>query len=957
MSDDDRALRFALLGPLRVWRGEQELDLGPAHSRLVLALLLARSGRLVEIGELVQLLWGADVPPTAVNMVHRHIGMLRRVLEPGLAARSGGRWLSRDVGGYRLALDGSRFDLADFRQHVAAARERAGRDGPAALDELLAGLSLWRGRCGAGLSAAVDAHPDFVAIDREQLSAVRAAAAIALGHGAASRVLPVLTAAAARHPLDEALQAQLLLALAADGNQSAAVSRYGEVRAYLADELGVDPGAELQAAYLAILQPGADEPGAASERVTPAPVPPAQLPSDLRVFVGREDLIDEGLALLSADGSSVPILVLDGMPGVGKTALAIHLAHRLAPRFTDGQLYADLRGFDADGRTFDPADVLQLFLVALGVHQEAIPASLDGRAALYRSVTAGRRLLIVLDNARDADQVRPLLPGTAPNAVLVTSRGRLGGLATMNGAHLRRLEVLTEAESVACITGRIGAGRAEAESEALKEIIDRCGRLPLALAVVAARAAGDADQSLRDIATELRSGGDRLTAFSDDGLDRDVRAVFTWSYRSLSPGAARLLELLTVHPGADITVEVAASLGGIPQARARSELAELVRTGLLCRYLPRRYRQHDLVRVFAAELAAAHLPPADRRDAWHRLVDHFVHTTDAAVRLGRVGFAGIDVAPPVSGAVVLTFDDLTAARGWFAEEHVTVRAVIDEAAARTDVGTCWKLAMLAKEMFQLAFLWPEWALTSSVAVEATTRAGDLTGMAQSHRSLAGARHFLGDTTATTHHLEVAAGLFEQTGDRIGRAEVLMNLGWVAMTEGDHDNGIEMLHESLGIFVQADRPHEELNVRALLADHHLAAGDDHRSREMAVSALRIARRRDDAHKISLLLGTVSRLEARRGHTVSALRMRQYIVDEELADNRLHEVAMSLIQVGAILYGAGEVDDACRVWRRAGGMADAGVLRLSVISWLPPEMRAICSEAVEEATTSEPAAVGG
>lgn len=345
VGDGGESLRSALLGPVRVWRGDTEVVLGTRYQRLLLALLLARTGRLVEVSELIDFLWGGDVPPTAVNMVHRYVGALRRALEPGLPARTAGRWLLRDVGGYRLVLEGGRSDLVDFRARTAQARRLAeAGDDAEALDEFLAGLRLWRGKTAAGLGAAVDTHPEFVAIEREYALAVRDAAAVAQRGGAAARVLPVLRDAAARHPLDEALQAELLLALAADGNQGEAIAAFGEIRTRLVEELGVEPGPELQAAYRAILRggeeavPEGDPPPAAATPAAdpPAVVPPAQLPSDLRVFTGRADLLHEGVALLTAERPASPILALDGMPGVGKTTLAVHLAHQLAPRFPDG---------------------------------------------------------------------------------------------------------------------------------------------------------------------------------------------------------------------------------------------------------------------------------------------------------------------------------------------------------------------------------------------------------------------------------------------------------------------------------------------------------------------------------------------------------------------------------------------------------------------------------------------
>ncbi|WP_433132456.1 AfsR/SARP family transcriptional regulator [Micromonospora sp. CA-240977] len=927
--ENSNDLRFALLGPVRAWRGSTELSLGAKHPRLILALLLARTGGLAEVPELVDLLWRDEPPPTAVNMVHRYVGMLRRVLEPDLPARSGGRWLLRDVGGYRLVSAGSDSDLVAFRRWTTEARRLAetGED-MVALKQFVAALSLWHGRCAAGLGPAVASHPDFVAIEREHITAVRDAATAALRLGEATLILPFIEDAAVRNPLDEALQAQLLLLLAASGNHSEAISRYGHIRTQLADELGVDPGPTLQTAYLGILNQGR-EPAAVNELPAEAPraavaVQPAQLPSDLPVFVGRADLIDEGLTLLSGNHSAVPILAFDGMPGVGKTTLAIHLAHRLAARFPEGQLYADLRGFDPVGRIAEPADILQNFLSALGVSPEGIPASLDGRAALFRSAVASRRLLIVLDNARDVEQVRPLLPGTALNAVLVTSRSRLGGLATSFGANLRSLDVLSEQEARDCFTERVGPVRASAEPEALDHIIQRCGRLPLALAVVAARVAALDDQSLRDIATDLWSGGQRLDAFSDDGLDHDVRDVFTWSYRLLNAGAARMLRLLPLHPGADITAEVAASLAGIPRAEARSHLGALVRTRLLNRYRPNRYRLHDLVRAFAAELGDTHLTPGEQDEARLRIEDHYLHTTYAAVRRFRPGFAEVEVGPPHAGVTPEELTDRFDASAWFADEHVTIREIIAYAGQRADVRTCWKLALLAKDVYQQSGLWRDWSITAGMAVEAATRASDITGLAQSHRSLAGARHFLGDDEGRSHHLEIAADLFQQSDDAIGRAEVLMNLGWVAQTQGDHNTAIALLHEALDVFVDKGMLEHETNVLTMIAEHHLITGDLERSWATAMVAARKGRERGDVRHEDRAMTTISRILSQRGHFAAAVSLGMYYVEAHLREGQVHNAAMCLIDVGQTLQAAGEVADAYRLWERATSISDDEIL---------------------------------
>ena len=608
----DGDLRFALLGPVAVRRGPVDVPVGTRHQRLLLALLLARAGAPAATYEIERLLWPGGPPPTATNMIHRYVSNLRRVFEPRLPLRSPGRWLVSEPGGYRLPLTTRTSDLLDFRARIAqaAARAEAGDD-RAALSHLTAGLSLWQGRCAAGLGEAADLYPPFVAIDGEYLAAARTAGEVALRCGGAAQALPFLREAAVRSPLDETLHAALFRVLAADGKQAEAVARHGDLRARLAGELGVGPGPELQAVFQALLRhtspgPGAEDPGPVRPTgigpglVATSPVRPAQLPADLLSFTGRAAQLREAEVQLGST-TGVPIIAFDGMAGVGKTALTVHLAHRAAARFPDGQLYADLHGYDAERRA-DPAAVLDDFLFALGLDPGGVPARLDAKAALYRSALAGRRVLVVLDNAGGADQIQPLLPGSAGNAVLVTSRNRLTALSAAHGAHLHNLDVLKPEEARACFARRIGAARAEAESAALDEIIDRCGGLPLALAIVASRVLTDHGRSLTATAADLRRSRGTLDGFSgDDVIDIDIRAVFAWSYRMLSTGAAALLRSLAARAGTEATLRTAAEAAGVPETEAQGLLQELVRNRLLGRCGADRYQLHELVRAYAAE--------------------------------------------------------------------------------------------------------------------------------------------------------------------------------------------------------------------------------------------------------------------------------------------------------------------------------------------------------------------
>ncbi|MEU9740433.1 BTAD domain-containing putative transcriptional regulator [Micromonospora chersina] len=621
-------LSFAVLGPVRAWRGRSEIDLGTRQQRLILALLLARAGSAVSVAELVDLLWASDPPPSAVNVVHRHVGMLRRRFEPGLPTRAVGSVLIRDGAAYRLRIDGESLDLLRFRRLVA---EAGGGSGESAVVLYREALALWRGRCAADLRAAGPAHPEFVAVDGERYAAVRAATDAALRAGHVHAVLPAIRLAAEHEPLDEALRARLLLALAADGRRAEALAAYADVERRLADELGIRPDADLRAARDRLVDHDAPAgasrsvrdvgaaPGGAEARFwtdlsqQPGAEPPAQLPADHPYFAGRRGVVAAAEELLAGDRKPTA-LAIDGMPGVGKTTLAVHLAHRLAGRYPDGQLHADLRGFDPGGTPMPPAEALRGFLWSLGVAPAAIPAEPHAQAGLYRSLLAERRMLILLDNCRDWDQVRHLLPRAGGSLVIATSRRRVTGPA---GAHPLHLDPLTDVEARELLTRWLGDAAA-ADPAAVDGIVARCGGLPLALALVATRTLGRPGLGLPAVAAELAGVDGRLAGFGD--AHADLERVFSWSYRALTPEAARLFRLLPLHPTGALSTEAAAALGGLSPRAARGLLAELG-AQLLVQPGDGGWRMHGLLRAYAVALGEEHDDPAERAAAVERVHD------------------------------------------------------------------------------------------------------------------------------------------------------------------------------------------------------------------------------------------------------------------------------------------------------------------------------------------------
>ncbi|GGY11243.1 AfsR/SARP family transcriptional regulator [Streptomyces minutiscleroticus] len=606
-------LRFQVLGPLRAWRDGTELDLGPAKQRVVLAALLLHANKPVNLGQLADAVWDA-APARAVNLLQRHVSGLRRVLEPHRVPREPSRVLAWTGTGYLLAVPDGRLDLLTCEHQAERARAaRAAGDLPGAARALRCAVRMWRGRLCEGLTGPLlEAERDRLAERRLDLLEERIEADLALG--ADPDLVGELRRLVGAHPLRERLHGLLMHALYRSGRQAEALRTYQEARRLLDEELGVEPGPELRRVHERILAADAalGPPAAPLGTTAAAAVRPARLlPPDVTGFVGRrEQLAQLDRLLEEGEAPSAPaICVIVGTAGVGKTALAVHWAHRAGEAFPDGQLYADLRGYGPQ-RPVTPGEALAGLLTALGVRRPDVPARLEERAARYRGELAGRRMLVVLDNAATAAQVRPLLPGGPDCRVIVTSRDSLAGLVVLHGAHRLTVDRLPADEAAALLRDLIGE-RARAEPKAVGRLARQCARLPLALRVAAERATAHPYHGLPVLVAELadlRRRLDLLDAGGDPGAA--VRTVFSWSYRHLPPDTARAFRLLALHPGPDLEPQVAAALTGTAPETARRLLEALARAHLLQPTATGRYGMHDLLRAYAAELAAAHDAPA-----------------------------------------------------------------------------------------------------------------------------------------------------------------------------------------------------------------------------------------------------------------------------------------------------------------------------------------------------------
>jgi DNA-binding SARP family transcriptional activator len=609
-------VEFLVLGPLEVRDGDRPVAVGTVKARTLLVALLLRANRVVATDELIDQLWGDLPPANPRSALQTNVQRLRRALGDDAA-----ELIQTRPEGYRISLEPKQLDLLWFRELVEDARRTD--DLVHQHDILSEALALWRGQPLAGLSSESLVREEIPALVEERLAAEEQLIDVRLKLGQHAEVVADLTALTNRHPLRERLWAQLMLALYRCGRQAEALHTYRAVARRLADELGIDPNQQLQRLHHAILvgDPSLGPPAGPASSPAPAWSPQFQLPLDVDDFVGRADLVDRIGDLLARD-RGVPIVWVSGSGGVGKTALAMRVGHRLRPAYPDGQWWVRLGGV-TDPR--DPGDVLAELLRTCGVEERDIPQRLDARAAAFRARLADRRVLLLLDDAAGVEQVQPLLPGTTGSAVLVTSRQDLSGLSARYAARGVTLDILAPEEAEALLTQVIGSGPAGADAAGVAELAELCGYLPLALRIAAVNLTRRPGRPLASYMADLRSGN-RLSrlALSGDGATA-VRTAFDQSYAGLQPEARRLFRLLGLVPGLDLTAEVAAVLLAAGVEQAERLLDMLADANVVQRHAADRYRFHDLLRLYAAEHAERD-PERDR--AWGRLCDRYPATAD-----------------------------------------------------------------------------------------------------------------------------------------------------------------------------------------------------------------------------------------------------------------------------------------------------------------------------------------
>lgn len=827
--DAGASLSFLILGTLRVARAEGPVELGSMQRQVVLAALLLRGGRPFPRDQMIDAIWGRSAPSYALNLLQKHVSLLRRALEPDHAPRGRSTVLSWTEAGYVLAIPEGGLDLDRFEQQARRAhRARAAGDLVTASATMHAALDLWRGPLCDGLdSPLLNAERDRLAEHRIDLVEDRIELDLMLGHS--SELVPELRTLVSDYPLRERLRADLMIALHRAGRSAEALAAYQDARQCLLEELGLDPSPEVQRLQEQILAgdrslilpapstssatrdgaarkpSSAGEAGATTLAAAAPTLIPAQLPNGISDFTGRVSQLDRlhgALAHARASTSSATtIAAIVGSAGVGKTALAVEWGHQVKQQFPDGQLYVNLHGYDPSGNPLEPGEAVRGFLDAFGIDPQVLPVTVAAQTALFRSLIAERRVLMVLDNARDADQIRPLLPGSAGSLVIVTSRHVLTGLIATDGAIAVSVDVLDELEALELLDRRLGTARTAHEPAAVTDIIELCARLPLALAIVCARAVTHPSFSLETLADELRGADGGLDAFEGGDTSSDVRRVFSWSYTRLDAPARRLFRLLGLHPGPHLGVEAAAALAGY-DPRARRSVAELSRAHLVEEVAPSRFAFHDLLRAYARELADEEEGRAERDEARRRMLDFYAESANQADRLlNPRRFPELWLDPPQKPAVA-PIRDAAGAMTWFSTEHPALLAATHLALQEHHDRVAYQLSWCIATFLDRRGHWHDAEATQLVALQAARRLGDQRGEAYAQRGLARAYTWRRQFDDADRHYQLASQLFEALADKVGWAETHRSMGWALERQGHLDLALRECQSALDLFREA-----------------------------------------------------------------------------------------------------------------------------------------------------------
>ncbi|MEV0752324.1 BTAD domain-containing putative transcriptional regulator [Streptosporangium sp. NPDC050280] len=881
---EDPILRIELLGPLTIRLHGRTVDLEPPMQRRLLGLLALQANRVVTQADIVDFLWGEEIPPTYQNLVHTHVSRLRKFFENiGMAEAL----ISRTGAGYLLTLSPDRSDLLEFADTMAkATAHRTAGEREEAERAYEKALSMWLGEILADLTPRARHHPVVVAVSQQRLTAVLDYADLAMDRGHHRAALERLRDIVHTEPLHEGLNARIMLALAASGRRAAALRLFGDLRDQLADNLGIEPSPELRDAYLRILR---QEIGTAATwtapRLSRADPVPAQLPPDIATFTGRDRQtreLDTYLTATDPPPTAARVLVVTGTAGVGKTALAVHWSHQVRHRFTDGQLYYNLHGY-SDNVSRTAEDALTAFLLALGVSPSTVPLDVDARTSLFRSMMVDRRTLLVLDNVTGPDQIRPLITANPHSAVLVTSRNDLSGLKVHDDALIVELDVLDDADAVTLLTKLLRADICGTPPETVEELARLCGCLPLALRIAAANISRGTYDTVADYVAALREGN-RLTELAVDGEDTAVETAFALSYAALPPRAARLFRLLGLFPGSDVSLRAVAALAGANERETAAMLGQLVRAHLVQRRSRDRYQMHDLLRLFAAQRCAEVDDERERDDARRRLLEHYLDTARQATGILYPGMLRLCELP---GKAPATWENVLSPLDWLAAERANLAAAVRHAAERGPRAVAWRLTDVLRGYLWRSYDVSTWCSMAEAGLDAARHEGDRQAEAAMHYSLGAAyRYGRCHLDKARLHLDRAQRMFGDHGEVKGRAGALDSLGMVFQETGETDRALAALGESLELCRRTRLPAGQTKVLCNLGLVSADSGRIENARRYLAEALSLARRLGDRHMEAMALHNLGhtcqrddRFEEAIQHYERALAIRDDIGDAE------------------------------------------------------------------------------
>jgi DNA-binding SARP family transcriptional activator/tetratricopeptide (TPR) repeat protein len=901
------AMEFRILGPVEVWHGGRSIDLGPPKQRALIAKLLVHPNQVVSVDQLVDTLWEAEAPETARALVHTYVCRLRRALRSADGGRADDVLRTRPPG-YVLRVEPDQLDLDRFQSLVAEAAAATARGDHACAARLLrSALALWRGEALANVVSA-RRRSMVVQLEESRLVALEARIDADMRLARHRDLVGELRTLVAEYPSRECLHGQLMLALYRSGRRADALAAYRRLHRGMTAEYGVEPGVQLRHLHRAILtadpsldlaDPGPQTPatasappdGPAATDACPPAVRPSQVPPTTASFTGRADEMTHLQRLLGQVPAGAPpvVVAIDGLPGIGKSALAARMAHRLADRFPDGHLYVDLRG--AEGTApLAPTDVLGRFLRSFGVGDRHLPSEPEERAGLLRSLMTGRRVLTLLDNAANAAQIQLLLPAGPGCAALVTSRRQLTDLDA--AAHLH-LDVLPAPDAEALLARLTSAERIAAERTEAAEVAQLCGCLPLALRIAGARLAARPAWPVSRLAERLRDEHLRLDELEIDGLA--VRASLHVAYRELSgrgtQGAdlASALRLLSLWDGADIGTTLAAAMLDRPTRAAEAALEKLVDANLMDSSAPGRYRFHDLVRLFARERASRQDTEPDRVAALNRAVRCYLTVARHADQMLRPGQTR--AGEPHDGHIEVRnghveFRTDTEALDWLEAERANLVAATASAAAGPQYAPAWQLAAALFAFFDMRGSWDEWEQVNMLALQAARCGGDHPGEAHTRRNLGAIAWRRGRLAEATDHLTRSLTLCSQVGDRHGEARTLNSLGLVLTAQRRYDDATSCLERSLTLFRQCGDRRGLGHVANNLGDLYRLQGRHDEAVARLRQDLQICHELGDRRGAAITLYNLGEVEHDRGCAAAAsdYHSQSLAICRELGDRR-------------------------------------------------------------------------